>query len=271
MTNELTFIQKHEFLLRRIHSLTGLIPVGLYMCVHLITNASILNGVEAFQNAVYAIHSLGNALVFVEWGAIFLPLLFHAFFGVYIAYSGQFNTSSYGTAKNWRYVAQRITGLIAFVFIVSHVAHMHGWFHVGFWEKLMHGLGLAQFRAYNAASTAAMAMQANIVWPILYAVGIAASVFHFANGVWTMGITWGVWISPAAQKRADRICAAVGVGILLIGYSALGGFLTLNAQQAEDVENRMYTESVNTGRIVPNAKKLTNPKLLEEQAGSTQP
>jgi succinate dehydrogenase / fumarate reductase cytochrome b subunit len=264
MTSELTFVQKHEFLLRRVHSLTGLVPVGLYMCVHLVTNASILNGVEAFQNAVYAIHSLGNALVFVEWGFIFLPLLFHAIFGVYIAASGQFNTGRYAFNKNWRYVAQRVTGLIAFVFIVSHVAHMHGWFHVGFWEDLMHSIGLARFRAYNAASTAALAMQANLVWPILYAIGIAACVFHFANGVWTMGITWGVWVSPQAQRRADMIVSGLGVLVLLIGFSALGGFMSLNATEAEAIENRMYKESVKTGRVVPNEKKLTNPKLLEE-------
>jgi succinate dehydrogenase / fumarate reductase cytochrome b subunit len=265
MTNELTFVQKHEFLLRRLHSLTGLVPVGLYMCVHLATNASILNGVEAFQNAVYAIHSLGRALVFVEWGFIFLPLLFHAIFGVYIAWSGQFNTGRYPLNKNWRYVAQRISGLIAFVFIFAHVAHMHGWFHIGFWEKLMHSVGLAQFRAYNAGSTAALAMQGNLLWPALYAVGIVASVFHFANGLWTMGITWGVWISPQAQKRADRLIWGLGALVLVIGFSALGGFMTLNAEEAEQIENRMYRESVKTGRVVPNEKKLTNPKLLSEE------
>jgi succinate dehydrogenase / fumarate reductase, cytochrome b subunit len=259
MANELTFVQKHEFLLRRLHSLTGLVPVGLYMCVHLATNASILNGVEAFQNAVYMIHSLGNALVFVEWGAIFLPLLFHAIFGVYIAYSGQFNTSRYSTGKNWRYVLQRITGLVAFVFIFTHVAHMHGWFHVDFWLDLMQKLGLAQFKAYNAASTAAAAMQGSLIWPILYLVGIAACVFHFANGLWTMGITWGLWITPQAQKRADYIVWGIGGLVMLIGLSALGGFMTLDPAKAQDIEDRMYRESVKSGRIVPNEHKLSHP------------
>lgn len=259
MANDLTFVQKHEFLLRRLHSLTGLVPVGLYMCVHLVTNASILNGVEAFQNAVYAIHSLGNALVFVEWGFIFLPLLFHAVFGVYIAYSGQFNTNRYPFGKNWRYVLQRITGMVAFVFIVSHVAHMHGWFHVDFWLDLMHQMGLAQFKAYNAASTAAAAMQGSLVWPILYFIGIGSCVFHFANGLWTMGITWGLWITPQAQKRADYIVWGIGGLVMLIGMSALGGFMTLDPAKAQEIEDRMYRESVKSGRIVPNEHKLSSP------------
>lgn len=264
MSGNVSFFQKHEFLLRRIHSLTGLVPVGLYMCVHLATNATILNGVESFQNAVYAIHALGNALVFVEWGFIFGPLLFHAIFGVYIAMNAQYNTGRYNYASNWRYVAQRVTGIIAFVFIVSHVAHMHGWFHVGFWEQWMHSIGLARFRAYNAGSTAAMAMQANLLWPLLYAIGIVSSVFHFANGLWTMGITWGVWTTPQAQQRANYVVAGVGVLVLVIGFSALGGFMTLDAAEAEAIENQMYLESRKTGRIVINDKKLSDPDLVEK-------
>ncbi len=265
MSENVSFLQRHEFLLRRLHSLSGLVPVGLYMCVHLVTNASILNGVESFQNLVYQIHSLGNALVFVEWAFIFGPLLFHAIFGVVIAYSGQFNTNRYSYTNNWRYVAQRVTGMVAFFFIVAHVAHMHGWFHVGLWEDLMHSVGLARFRAYNAASTAALALQSNILWPILYIIGIASCVFHFANGLWTMGITWGVWTTPKAQQRANYIVSGIGALVLLIGFSALGGFWNLNAVEAEKIENKMYIESVKSGRITANEKKLSSPNLVEQE------
>ena len=34
------FLARNEFLLRRLHSLSGLIPVGAYMVVHLLTNAT---------------------------------------------------------------------------------------------------------------------------------------------------------------------------------------------------------------------------------------
>jgi hypothetical protein len=57
----------------------------------------------------------------------------------------------------------------------------------------------------------------------------------------------------------------LGALVLVIGFSALGGFMTLNAEEAEQIENRMYRESVKTGRVVPNEKKLTNPKLLSEE------
>ncbi len=98
---------------------------------------------------------------------------------------------------------QRVTGLVAFVFIVLHVFHMHGWFHADVWlRNVVQPLGGAQFRPYSAASTLGAAMQGGLI-PVLYAVGVLSCVFHFANGLWTMGITWGVWTSPAGAAAYD--------------------------------------------------------------------
>ncbi|MEM6473785.1 MAG: succinate dehydrogenase, partial [Planctomycetota bacterium] len=67
-----SFFLKHEFAIRRIHSLTGIVPLGLYMCVHLTVNSTLINGPETFQAAVFLIHSPGKLLPLIEWGAIFL-------------------------------------------------------------------------------------------------------------------------------------------------------------------------------------------------------
>src|SRR5205823_9074663 len=75
-----TFWERNEFLLRRLHSLSGMVPVGAYMVVHLLTNASVLDSSAAFQRNVYQIHSLGAVLPMVEWTFIFLPLLYHAIY-----------------------------------------------------------------------------------------------------------------------------------------------------------------------------------------------
>ncbi|HRX77514.1 MAG TPA: succinate dehydrogenase, partial [Pirellulaceae bacterium] len=77
-----SFLARHEFLIRRLHSLSGLIPVGAYMCIHLLTNASTLDSSATFQRAVYQIHSLGSILPLVEWVFIFIPILFHGIIGV---------------------------------------------------------------------------------------------------------------------------------------------------------------------------------------------
>jgi succinate dehydrogenase / fumarate reductase, cytochrome b subunit len=255
-----SFLARHEFLIRRLHSLSGLIPVGAYMCIHLLTNASTLDSSATFQRAVYQIHSLGSLLPVVEWVFIFIPILFHAVFGVVIIRGGLPNYGSYKYVSNLRYTLQRATGMIAFVFIMWHVFHMHGWFHFATdtwsWrEDVAEPLGGAQFAPYNAASSLGAAM-AGVVYPIFYAIGVLSCVYHLANGIWTMGITWGVWISPAAQKRADRICIAFGIALAFVGLSALGGAVRIGDhgeryEEAKAVEEKMWNAKVASGEIDP--------------------
>ena len=252
------FFQKHEFLIRRVHSLSGLIPVGAYMCVHLLTNSLTGWGVEPFQNAVYQIHSLGPVLPLIEWGFIFLPILFHGILGVVIIRSGRSNVKHYGYSANWRYAMQRASGMVALIFIFAHVFHLHGWFHVEPWLKYVaEPLGGAQFKPYNANSTLAQAFQVSWLIPILYVTGVAACVFHFANGLWTMGITWGVWISPKAQSRAGALCSGLGVGLFVVGLGAIVGVETTDVNEARQVENRMYEERTKDGSVLPNPEKLS--------------
>ncbi|MFO0900903.1 MAG: hypothetical protein U0836_26020 [Pirellulales bacterium] len=132
-------------MLRRLHSLSGLVPVGAYMVVHLLTNASVLNGTASFQQNVDRIHALGRALPVVEWVFIFIPLIFHAGYGFVRIYDSQANAAEYPYPKNIRYTLQRITGMVAFVYILFHVAQLH---HLGF----------GQFNPEHATSSAAAAI-----------------------------------------------------------------------------------------------------------------
>ena len=228
------------------------------MTVHLVTNSSILASSQKFQGLVYQIHALGPALPFVEWAFIFLPLIFHAVVGVVIVQSGMTNTGSYSTSSNYRYMLQRATGMVAFVFIFWHVFHMHGWFHFDWWtEGVAEPLNGHNFRAYSAASTAAKALGSTIV-ALLYAIGILSCVFHLANGLWTMGITWGLWVSPAAQKRANWLAIAFGLGLSFISMGALTGFATMSEEdiaEAEKVEKAMFEEQVKIGAVPPDSHK----------------
>jgi succinate dehydrogenase / fumarate reductase cytochrome b subunit len=197
-----SFLERHEFLIRRLHSLTGLVPVGAYMVIHLLINASVVDSPNAYQRAVYGIHSLGALLPVVEWGFIFLPLLFHAIIGVVIVRGGLPNSGTYRYAKNVRYTLQRATGMIAFAFIVYHVFHMHGWFHFKWWtEGVAEPLGGAQFELYNAASSLGAAMN-GFVMPLLYAVGVLSCVFLDLPGraaACGCGVC-GVWRRPGGAK-----------------------------------------------------------------------
>lgn len=252
-----SFFQRHEFLIRRLHSLSGLIPVGAFMVVHLLANASIMNGVSSFQNIVYQIHSIGDAVFIVEWLFIFLPILFHALLGFVFIFGAKNNTSSYPYSSNVRYRLQRITGIIAFFFILYHVLHMNGIIHVEwFRDKILSPIGLAKFYPYNAASTAARAMQ-NPVISFIYAIGVLSCVYHFANGLWTMGITWGVWVSPKAQAAASKVCMGIGGLVAVAGLSAIVGLWNIDVDEAEQREVQMYEQRVKDGSILENEHKLS--------------
>ncbi|WP_417735719.1 succinate dehydrogenase cytochrome b558 subunit [Rosistilla oblonga] len=260
---EPSFFLKHEFAIRRIHSLLGVVPIGLYMCVHLTTNASLMAGPGAFQRMVNQIHSLGPALPVVEWGFIFLPLLFHAFIGIWIAMTGESNTDRYKYTANRRYRFQRITGYIAFVYITMHVFHLHGWFHFGPWlDYIATPLGMAQFKPYNAASSLAHAMD-GVFWPAFYLVGVLSCVYHFANGLWTAGITWGLWVSPAAQKRASMLCGGIGLLVGIISITAWVGALTVDPKEARIVEDRMYEAGLESGAVFDDPHKRSAPEAVE--------
>ncbi len=269
-----SFFTRHEFLIRRLHSLSGLIPVGAFMCVHLLVNSSIIAGPETFQNNVHNIHALGPVLPLVEWVFIFIPIIFHAVVGVMIVSGMVPNVQHYRYGANWRYVAQRVTGVIAFFFIGYHVFHMHGWFHAEWWvNNVVEPLGGGQFKPYNAASTAGEALQ-NLLVATIYAIGILASVFHLANGIWSMGITWGVWTRPDAQRRALYACSAFGVVLAVVGLSALWGAREQgsgeNLTKAIEAENRMTDLKIEMGMLPDDPKKRLAPDESELKSSTKQ-
>ena len=225
-----SFLGRHQFLLYRLFSLAGFIPVGAFLIVHLLTNASVLGGAAAFQSRVDLIHSLGPLLPAVEWMFIFIPMLFHAVMGFVIIATGVPNVGSYSYMGNVRYTLQRATAMIAFAFILWHITQLH-------WMGAP--LGGGQFDPHHAASSAAVALKP-VAITLMYAIGVIATVYHFANGLWSLGITWGLWTSPAAMQRANWLSLAVGLGLGAAGLGALGGMRSIDIEKAKEVETRMY-------------------------------
>jgi succinate dehydrogenase / fumarate reductase cytochrome b subunit len=224
-----SFLSRHQFLIYRLFSLAGLVPVGAFLVVHLVTNASVLAGPGTFQSRVDLIHSLGPLLVPIEWAFIFLPMLFHAAVGFLIIANGLPNVGSYPYVGNVRYTLQRATGMIAFAFILWHVMQLH-WLGTPF--------GGGKFDPHHASSSAAVVLQPTVV-AILYVIGVLSTVFHFSNGLWTLGITWGLWTSPAAMRRANAVSILVGVLLGAAGLGALGGMRAVNIEEARGIETRM--------------------------------
>src|SRR3954451_3826752 len=157
----------HSFLLRRLHSLSGIVPVGAFLVEHFISNAFATNGPKAYADQVKFLTGLPFA-TWLEIFGIYIPILFHGLYGLYIWWRGEANVSDYKYAANWLYVVQRWTGIIAFAYIVWHVVEMR-----------FPGVPLS-----GAAGAAFGKVQDEFAEGILpqlaYAVGIIAASWHFA-------------------------------------------------------------------------------------------
>ncbi len=258
MSGEQTFFERNYFLLRRLHSLSGIVPIGMFLIMHLTTNSSVVwgainsrelhdtamdRGVATFQHEVSFINNL-PLLLLIEIFGLWLPIAFHAIFGVYFAMSGSNNVARYAYQGNKRYALQRLTGYVGFVFILYHVATLR-------WGWSWLTPGGTQWSHYFASSTLAAALKgsggewsfAGVIVSLGYFVGVTSLVFHFANGLWTAAITWGLTVSEKSQQQWGRVCAALGAGVMLAGWSALFGFVFLvDHDRAVAVEEQMVVE-----------------------------
>jgi succinate dehydrogenase / fumarate reductase cytochrome b subunit len=69
-----------------------------------------------------------------------------------------------------------------------------------------------------------------------------------------------VWTSPAAQRRASRVCGVAGLCLAAIGLGALIGPVTVDIEKAKIVEKQMYRARVEAGAIKPNLHKRSAPE-----------
>jgi succinate dehydrogenase / fumarate reductase, cytochrome b subunit len=207
---------RRAFLLRKLHSLTGILPVGGFMVFHLWTNARALGGQEQFDAAVRDIHHMPY-LPFLEAG-ILLPLLFHAVYGVKLAFEARHNVTKYGTSRNWAYTLQRVTGILAFLFIAFHM--------YGFWLPKVRGKMAAEAFYPQLCEQLSSTQHGIPLVAFAYILGIAACVYHFANGLWGFCFSWGITVSKRAQRTAAWVFGLVGVLILSLGINTVLHFAT---------------------------------------------
>lgn len=198
-----------EFYLRRLHSLLGLIPVGLFLTMHLFINFSATNGAESFNKASGFMESI-PFLPIVEWVVIYIPLMFHAFYGVYIAFTAKSNLKRFGTMRNWFFMLQRLTGIFLVIFIAWHI----------FETRLQKTLNDAHID-YNFMAE----VVSNPAMLVFYIAGIIAATFHLANGIWSFLISWGLIQSPKSQKITTYITMGFFVVLSVVGVMAILAFV----------------------------------------------
>ncbi len=194
-----------HFWLRRLHSLTGIFPIGAFLLEHMFSNSFIVLSPQAYNNQIAFLQGLPYVL-WLEVFFIYIPILYHAFYGFYVMFTGKSNLAWYPYPANILYTLQRWTGIIAFIYIAYHAYHTRG-------VNLLYGTEVSYERMAGLMNDTRMV--------VFYIVGLAAVIFHFANGVWGFLISWGITVGPKAQKISGFLCTGLGIVLFVTGVNAL--------------------------------------------------
>ncbi len=208
---------RQYYALKRLHSLTGVVPIGLFLIEHFLTNSFAVQGPAAFDKAAGDLAGLPY-VVLIEAFGIWLPILFHMVLGVVIATTLQANVGRHGYARNWQYLLQRVSGVFLVLFIVYHT------WSTRFSAEYLNSVSAYDFVRQHLSHPAVF---------VFYVLGLTSAAFHFGNGLFGFAIHWGIVTSRSAQRNAARLGLAVSLVLALVGLNGLLGFVGkgLNAFQ----------------------------------------
>jgi succinate dehydrogenase / fumarate reductase cytochrome b subunit len=201
-----------SFALRKLHSLSGIVPVGAFLLFHLFENLKLTESKEGYAAAIRELWGIAPRPIFyaIEACLLLTPIAFHGLYGFWIWYTGRSNTAAYPYRRNWLYTAQRLTGLIAFAYMAVHV-----------WQlRIMPGGHLALLRP-TAADLPTFEHVQNAVtplgWTVAYLVGGISAAFHLGNGLFGFAYSWGLAVGRKAQARVEM----AGWGLFLLLSAAI--------------------------------------------------
>ena len=191
-----------DFYIRRIHSILGIVPIGIFLCLHLTLNSSAIFGVDAWSAVIDGMRSV-PFIILGELFIIAIPILFHAVYGFYIVYLSDMPLLRYQYVKNWMFILQRVTAVITTIFVIYHVLFVR----------------ILTDSTLDVMSAMANGLQTPVGF-ILELIGIWASIYHFTNGIFTFLVTWGVLQGDRIQKAVSfltmLLCAALCLLALII-------------------------------------------------------
>lgn len=199
-----------ETRLRRCFELSGVVPLGVYLLVHLGSYARALFGSDEFG----LLDEPGLALSVLGLFLIWLPLAFHA------AYGGWLSTRSLPETRDEKQYAllMRASGVLALAFLVWHAA----WFS---WP-LKRGRLAPEDVAERLAATLSSTNDGVPWFAALHLLGLGVVCAHFGWGFARFLEGWGVTRARPARLGAGLLSAALfGLGAATLIELATGSIL----------------------------------------------
>jgi succinate dehydrogenase / fumarate reductase cytochrome b subunit len=210
-------LTRENFIWHKLHSLTGIVPVGFYMIQHLVLNSFSIAGESRFNAVIKFFGELmpKHILWALEIGVIAIPILFHGVYGLFITQRAKTNVlmPKYRHRENMMYTGQRITGIVLFLLLIAHVMQTTV-------QSKLKGEEAIQFMAWHDLLTSH-----NYIFLIIYMIGVSLAAYHLSFGIWNFCIRWGITISERTQLMARKISTVLWIAITMLGWIALVGFV----------------------------------------------
>lgn len=192
---------------KKLHSLSGVVPLGIFLVLHIAVTSSIAGSRESYDRRIGVLHD-GLLMGLLEVVLVLAPLAYHAGYGITRVFGPRVERHAY--ENDLMFALQRASGVAVLVFVVAHLWELR----VQTWTQ---GLAVS---AYSSKLVMDLSWTSyGVPWIALgYLVGLAATVFHFVNGLSSSFTTWGVATAAGSKARA-RIAFRI-VGALLFVTSA---------------------------------------------------
>lgn len=179
-----------HLIFRRIYSVTGVIPLLLFLILNFSFSAVIL---FSTRETVQTLISFQSHLVIalLEICLITLPLLFHYFYGLLLLSNQRMNVHNYPYSANWRFVCSKVSGVIVLIFLLYQTVQL-----VQIFSNQLLGYQYIQTLMKLHESVTSMI----VFWGVM-----ACASFYFCNSLWEFVIDWGIAAARPSQKFFSRL------------------------------------------------------------------
>ena len=192
-------------LLQRLHSLSGVVPLGAFLLFHVWITSSLGTSRAVYDRQVGFLHS-GPLLGLLEFVLVLVPLVYHGAYGVVRSLQPRDPNHAYDT--DVMVTLQRATGIVVLVFVAAHVWEFRG-------QTWTHGLAVSSYSTVLAEDLSSTHRGIPLI-ALGYLAGIAATVFHLVAGMSSFCTTWGFTTTFTARNRARVLFRVVGAMIFAL-------------------------------------------------------
>ncbi len=202
-----------SFIAKRIHSLTGIVPIGLFLVYHLYTQLYLSSGAEAYNNKVNSFYDSPLAFWLLAI-FVYIPLIFHSIYGVKLCFEAKVQPT-YQYFGHLLYWLQRASGIGVFLFILAHL-----------WNAKVAPILADEWGThYEHLHEGFNDPQTGLITLSVYTLGILGACFHFANGINTFCMTWGIATTPKSQSRVMKFSIALFIILASMGFYGIASLL----------------------------------------------